>query len=214
MLAGDATETQEFSLRRLQLGKFGRFWGVAGVVPGGAADQEGSIKKGDLIVVIDSGDRQLSVTKDTSLEQIAEATKGPRGSPITLVLKRRGTVFGINLVRMPVFKQERPPEAKITLRVVSAQNLPPMDTNGLCDPYVLLHCNHQVKSTHTCWKTRHAQWNSDHFFLCDRGSRMIVSVWDKDRFTSDDLIGLSLSLSASFSSSPSPQASFSFFQPA
>ena len=64
-----------------------------------------------------------------------------------------------------------------------------MDTNGLCDPYVTLFCNHQSKSTSTCWKTRQGHWNSDHTFLCDRGSRLIVSVWDKDRFTSDDLIG-------------------------
>ena len=55
-----------------------------------------------------------------------------------------GLSSGINLVRMPIFKQERAPEAKITLRVVAAYNLPPMDTNGLCDPYVTLHCNHQV----------------------------------------------------------------------
>lgn len=156
----------------------------------GPADQDGSIKVGDLFVAIDPGHgSEFQVTPKTSLTQIVDATKGARGTPVTLVLKRRGSVFGVNLVRMPVFKQERPPEAKITLRVVGAHNLPAMDINGLCDPYVTLHCNHQVKSTTTCWKTRQAAWNSDHFFLCDRGARLIVSVWDKDRFTSDDLVG-------------------------
>ena len=100
------------------------------MIPGGPVDQEGSIKKGDLFVTVDGGGQRLSVTKETTLEKIATATRGPRGSPVTLVLRRRGNVFGVNLVRMPVFKQDRPPEAKISLRVVSANNLPPMDTNG------------------------------------------------------------------------------------
>ena len=52
----------------------------------------------------------------------------------------------------------------------------PCFMRSLCDPYVSLHCNHQVKSTPVCWKTRQASWNSDHFFLCDRGARLIVSV--------------------------------------
>ena len=55
--------------------------------------------------------------------------------------------------------------------------------------YTYIHVRIQVKSTTTCWKTRQARWNSDHFFLCDREARLIVSVWDKDRFTSDDLVG-------------------------
>lgn len=184
---GSATEVCGVGI---QLGKFGNLWGVWSVVPGGPADQDGSIEKGDLIMAIDPGyGSEFEVSEKISLQQIAEATKGPRGTPVTLVIKRRGTIFGVNLVRMPIFKQERPPEAKITLRVISANNLPPMDANGLCDPYVTLHCNHQSKSTSTCWKTRQARWESDHYFLCDRGARLIVSVWDKDRFTSDDLVG-------------------------
>jgi len=74
-----------------------------------------------------------------------------------------GVSSGINLVRMPIFKQERAPEAKITLRVVAANNLPPMDTNGLCDPYVTLHCNHQVNqikisNTHTNLSKEARRW--------------------------------------------------------
>jgi hypothetical protein len=176
----------------IQLGRFGpsSHWGIGGILPGGPADQEGSIKIGDLLLAIFPGHGpELPITPKTPAEDIVKATKGPRGSLCSLVLKRRGTTFEVNVVRMPVFAQDRLPEARITLRVVCADNLPPMDPNGLCDPYVVLNCNHQIKSTTTCWMTRRAVWNSDHHFMCDRDARLIVSVWDKDRTSADDLIG-------------------------
>jgi len=60
----------------LQLGKFGNVWGIFAVAPGGPADQDGSVKKGDLIMAIDPGHgSEFKVSETTTLQEIAGALK-------------------------------------------------------------------------------------------------------------------------------------------
>lgn len=89
---------------------------------------------------------------------------------------------------------------RLHIGIVRAANLPPMDANGLADPYVKLRMlpdasNAAKQKTERQEKNLNPEWDETFFFDINKLdssfeiSRLVVEVWDWDRYTANDLIG-------------------------
>ncbi|RCH93711.1 hypothetical protein CU098_000183, partial [Rhizopus stolonifer] len=90
-----------------------------------------------------------------------------------------------------------------TIRVVRAENLQVMDTNGLCDPYVTFEIDGKfVTRTRTVYETLNPRWDEefDIWLSDDNAVDVCVIVNDEDLITADEECGV-----AWFSLSPKHQ---------
>ncbi|KAK6932882.1 GRAM domain [Dillenia turbinata] len=79
---------------------------------------------------------------------------------------------------------------KLHVTVVEARNLPAMDPNGLCDPYVKLHLGKQKGKTKVVKKCLNPQWSDEFSFrVDDLKNELVVSVMDEDKYFNDDFVG-------------------------
>ncbi|XP_076882817.1 C2 and GRAM domain-containing protein At1g03370-like [Bidens hawaiensis] len=79
---------------------------------------------------------------------------------------------------------------KLLVRVIEARNMPPMDPNGSSDPYVKLKLGHQRFKTKVVKKSLNPSWCEEFSFKVeDLKEQLVVSVFDEDKFFSDDFVG-------------------------
>eukprot|EP00829_Urostomides_striatus_P010690 TRINITY_DN2539_c0_g1_i1.p1 TRINITY_DN2539_c0_g1~~TRINITY_DN2539_c0_g1_i1.p1 ORF type:complete len:295 (+),score=88.38 TRINITY_DN2539_c0_g1_i1:63-947(+) len=94
-------------------------------------------------------------------------------------------------------KQKTQEEANIgsfqrTLKiwVKEAKNLPPMDVNGLSDPYTIVTYASQAAKTRIIKNTLNPNWNEVFSFtVIDEKEKIHVAVWDEDTIKKDDFEG-------------------------
>ncbi|XP_039518252.1 multiple C2 and transmembrane domain-containing protein 1 isoform X5 [Pimephales promelas] len=79
----------------------------------------------------------------------------------------------------------------VSISLIEAHNLQPMDTNGLSDPYVKFRMGHQKYKSKTIPKTLNPQWREqfDFHLFDEQGGFIDVTVWDKDAGKKDDFMG-------------------------
>jgi len=168
-------------------GKMGK-WRIAEVVPGGSADKSGVPIVGDRIVMLKRGENTENEPGARTLQEIKVFLSGVPGTRVSLTLKRAGTFMDCDLECQPC-EHLNLPLGLVTIKIVSASDLPACDSNGLCDPYVVLACNHKHTKTKVIYKSRFPKWDQKFDFGVNEDARLIASVWDKDTMTGDDLIG-------------------------
>ena len=78
----------------------------------------------------------------------------------------------------------------LTVNVVEARDLMPMDSEGISDPYVQLQIEGQRIESNYKKSTLNPVWNECFSFDIETGQeRLIVNVMDKDTFGNDDFEG-------------------------
>ena len=102
------------------------------------------------------------------------------------------------------FQQATPSLSTLLITVLEAKNLPPMDPNGLADPYVKMKLlpegpkEDTKKKTATIMKTLNPEWKEQFKYDFAPGANMdrqlSIEVWDWDRTSRNDFMG-SLSFS-------------------
>lgn len=79
----------------------------------------------------------------------------------------------------------------LTVHVVEARDLKPMDMDGTSDPYVILQIEGQRIETNYKKSTLQPVWNESFTFEITHGREPIqIVVMDKDTFGNDDLEGM------------------------
>lgn len=79
---------------------------------------------------------------------------------------------------------------KLLVRVIEGRNIPAMDPNGLCDPYVKLQMGKQKFRTKVVKKCLNPSWCEEFTFKVeDLKEELLVSVLDEDKYLIDDFVG-------------------------
>lgn len=79
---------------------------------------------------------------------------------------------------------------KLLVRVIEGRNIPAMDPNGLCDPYVKLQLGKQRFRTKVVKKCLNPSWCEEFTFKVeDLKEELLVSVLDEDKYLLDDFVG-------------------------
>uniref|UniRef100_A0A673FRQ7 Multiple C2 and transmembrane domain-containing protein 1-like n=1 Tax=Sinocyclocheilus rhinocerous TaxID=307959 RepID=A0A673FRQ7_9TELE len=79
----------------------------------------------------------------------------------------------------------------VSISLIEARDLQPMDANGLSDPYVKFRMGHQKYKSKTIPKTLTPQWREqfDFHLYDEQGGFIDVTIWDKDAGKKDDFMG-------------------------
>jgi len=81
----------------------------------------------------------------------------------------------------------------LTVKVIEARNIAAMDKGGTSDPYCRLKCNFNKQrfKTKVIDKTLSPKWDETFKFFAppQAEGQLILKMWDKDRWTSDDFLG-------------------------
>lgn len=79
---------------------------------------------------------------------------------------------------------------KLIVRVIEARNLPPMDPNGLSDPYVKVQLGKQKFKTKVVKKSLNPSWGEEFSFRVeDLNDELVISVLDEDKYFNDEFVG-------------------------
>uniref|UniRef100_A0A2N9EWF3 C2 and GRAM domain-containing protein n=1 Tax=Fagus sylvatica TaxID=28930 RepID=A0A2N9EWF3_FAGSY len=79
---------------------------------------------------------------------------------------------------------------KLMVRVIEARNIPPMDLNGLSDPYVKIQLGKQKFRSKVVKKSLNPQWGEEFGFrVDDLNEELLVFVLDEDKYFNDDFVG-------------------------
>ena len=79
---------------------------------------------------------------------------------------------------------------KLKVKLVSAENLPQMDTFGKCDGYVVMSVAGDRKTSKTIKNEYNPQWHEEfEFEVTDNSDEFIAKVWDWDLGCQDDEVG-------------------------
>uniref|UniRef100_A0AAY5KWQ6 C2 domain-containing protein n=1 Tax=Esox lucius TaxID=8010 RepID=A0AAY5KWQ6_ESOLU len=79
----------------------------------------------------------------------------------------------------------------VSISLIEARDLRPMDANGLSDPYVKFRMGHQKYKSKKIPKTLNPQWREqfDFHLYEEHGGFIDITVWDKDAGKKDDFMG-------------------------
>ncbi|KAL2079692.1 hypothetical protein ACEWY4_025436 [Coilia grayii] len=79
----------------------------------------------------------------------------------------------------------------VSISLIEARGLQPMDSNGFSDPYVKFRMGHQKYKSKTIPKTLNPQWREqfDFHLYEEHGGFIDITVWDKDTGKRDDFMG-------------------------
>ncbi|KAJ8006138.1 hypothetical protein DPEC_G00125130 [Dallia pectoralis] len=79
----------------------------------------------------------------------------------------------------------------VSISLIEARGLKPMDANGLSDPYVKFRLGHQKYKSKKIAKTLNPQWREqfDFHLFEEHGGFIDITVWDKDAGKKDDFMG-------------------------
>ncbi|XP_050966039.1 multiple C2 and transmembrane domain-containing protein 1 isoform X4 [Labeo rohita] len=79
----------------------------------------------------------------------------------------------------------------VSISLIEARDLQPMDANGLSDPYVKFRMGHQKYKSKTIPKTLNPQWREqfDFHLYDEQGGFIDITIWDKDAGKKDDFMG-------------------------
>ena len=81
-------------------------------------------------------------------------------------------------------------DAVLSVRVVEARDLMPMDITGKSDPYCVLTFGKQSSKTNFIKQDLNPVWNEIFAFDVETGKEMLdIQVYDKDDFGKDDYLG-------------------------
>jgi len=73
---------------------------------------------------------------------------------------------------------------------LQAQHLPKMDLFGSVDPYCVLRLGKEERKSSTIKKNYNPEWKEDFVFnIADEKEELVVTLYDWDRTSKDDLIG-------------------------
>ncbi|CAG5116470.1 unnamed protein product, partial [Candidula unifasciata] len=133
-----------------------------------------------------------SVTRDYLNEN-----KNPKGLESWLPLQKANKdleIQGEMLLEYGIRTSEATGQSFVFVTVMEGRDLAPKDKTGYSDPYVTVTCFDETKATSKQKKTRFPEWNETLEFLlpedtCIADLSVIVTVWDKDNFSSDDFMG-------------------------
>ncbi|WCJ28215.1 C2 calcium/lipid-binding and GRAM domain containing protein [Euphorbia peplus] len=79
---------------------------------------------------------------------------------------------------------------RLLVRVIEARNLPPMDPNGLSDPYVKVQLGKQRCKTKVVKKSLNPTWGEEFSFRVeDLNDELVISVLDEDKYFNDEFVG-------------------------
>ncbi|KAL3521797.1 hypothetical protein ACH5RR_014631 [Cinchona calisaya] len=79
---------------------------------------------------------------------------------------------------------------KLLVRVIEGRDIPPMDPNGLSDPYVKLVLGKQRFKTKVVKKCLNPSWCEEFSFrVDDLKEEVVISVLDEDKYFNDDFVG-------------------------
>lgn len=80
--------------------------------------------------------------------------------------------------------------AKVSLQYLQAQHLPKKDLLGSVDPYCVLRLGSKEHKSSTIKKNYNPEWKEDFVFnITDEKEELVVTLYDWDRTSKDDLIG-------------------------
>ncbi|XP_055861424.1 rasGAP-activating-like protein 1 isoform X3 [Biomphalaria glabrata] len=144
---------------------------------------------------VSSGDDIIgvaSVTRDYMYEN-----KNPKGLETWLPLQKANKdleIQGEMLLEYGIRTSEATGQSYVFVTVMEGRDLAAKDKTGYSDPYVTVTCFDETKATSKQKKTRFPEWNETLEFLlpedtCIADLSVIVTVWDKDNFSSDDFMG-------------------------
>ena len=80
--------------------------------------------------------------------------------------------------------------ADVSVQHLQAQHLPKKDLLGSVDPYCVLRLGNEERKSSTIKKNYNPEWKEDFVFnITDEKEELVVTLYDWDRTSKDDLIG-------------------------
>ena len=79
------------------------------------------------------------------------------------------------------------------MKIIAGHNLPDADDFGQSDPYVKIYVPNEIipRKTKFIKNNLNPKWNEEFIIKIPNNNKqkLLLEVWDKDRMTSDDLLG-------------------------
>ncbi|XP_041760486.1 multiple C2 and transmembrane domain-containing protein 1 isoform X7 [Coregonus clupeaformis] len=134
----------------------------------------------------DLGTLELAVTLSPKEGDFGEATMLLRRS-----WKRSNKQLHSSMRLSDVHKKAQLWRGIVSISLIEARDLQPMDANGFSDPYVKFRLGHQKYKSKTIPKTLNPQWREqfDFHLYEEQGGFIDITVWDKDAGKKDDFMG-------------------------
>ncbi|XP_071012110.1 multiple C2 and transmembrane domain-containing protein 1-like isoform X2 [Oncorhynchus clarkii lewisi] len=138
--------------------------------------------------------RTLDVTLDLEDPQYPEHNLGTLELAVTLSPKEgdfREAQQHSSMRLSDVHRKAQLWRGIVSISLIEAHDLQPMDANGLSDPYVKFRLGHQKYKSKTIPKTLNPQWREqfDFHLYEEQGGFIDITVWDKDAGKKDDFMG-------------------------
>uniref|UniRef100_A0A8C7EZX8 Multiple C2 and transmembrane domain containing 1 n=1 Tax=Oncorhynchus kisutch TaxID=8019 RepID=A0A8C7EZX8_ONCKI len=138
--------------------------------------------------------RTLDVTLDLEDPQYPEHNLGTLELAVTLSPKEgdfREAQQHSSMRLSDVHKKAQLWRGIVSISLIEAHDLQPMDANGFSDPYVKFRLGHQKYKSKTIPKTLNPQWREqfDFHLYEEQGGFIDITVWDKDAGKKDDFMG-------------------------
>uniref|UniRef100_A0A673FMP4 Multiple C2 and transmembrane domain-containing protein 1-like n=1 Tax=Sinocyclocheilus rhinocerous TaxID=307959 RepID=A0A673FMP4_9TELE len=133
--------------------------------------------------------RTLDVTLDLKDPHYPNHDLGSLELAVTLIPKEGD--FRESLRLSDVHRKAQLWRGIVSISLIEARDLQPMDANGLSDPYVKFRMGHQKYKSKTIPKTLTPQWREqfDFHLYDEQGGFIDVTIWDKDAGKKDDFMG-------------------------